>query len=183
MCISSSFRIRLFRGLTVIVAGLVVVSFATSWWNAEIINAIAGVVGKVSIYPYGLKHTLVEYASYLAADETPFYHTVFAWIYLAVSVGLIVFSAWLKGKSNMWLLGGIGFTYVVYAVIAITWIASRAGDFGISLQGWSIEEIDKASSVLSSIQPGYYLALATGFVCMALAVFRDKIVGKTKIIT
>ena len=102
-----------------------------------------------------------------------------AWIFLAASVGLILYSTWLKGRKGEWLLGGVGLIYIAYAVIFIVWVAIRTGDFDISLQGWStIEREEQAVSAFASLQPEYYLTYASGLTCIALALLRNKIVGK-----
>ena len=100
----SRFRLWLFRGLVAIAAGLMIASFIMPWWIADITHKIMGPIATIKVYSYGLSHNLVELADYIAADETPFYQTVLAWVYLAASVGLILFSTWLKGRKGSWLL-------------------------------------------------------------------------------
>jgi hypothetical protein len=152
------------------------------WWTADIIHYIRGFIGTIEIYSYGLSHTLVELAEYIAADETPFYQTVLAWIYLAASIGLLLLSTWLKGRKGRWLLGGIGLIYIAYASIAVIWVAIRTGDFDISLQGWStIGRGMEAVNVFASLQFGYYLAYGAGLMCIAMALLRNIIVGKPKL--
>jgi hypothetical protein len=183
----SSFRVWLFRVLVAIAASLMIASFIMPWWIAEITHKImVGLHGIIEVYSYGLSHNLVELAYYVAADETPFYQTVLAWVYLAVSAGLILFSTWLKGRKGRWLLGGTGLIYIAYAAIAaFIVIANRTGDFGISLQGWStFESLEQQTvNVFTSLQFGYYLAYAAGGLCIALALLRDIIVGKPRLST
>lgn len=176
-------RLWLFRVLVAVAAGLMVRSFIMPWWSANIIPPGAVVSpGSIQIYGYGLRHSLVELAEYIAADETPLYQTILAWIYLAASVGLILFSTWLKGIKGRWLLGGIGLIYIAYAAIAVfVVIANRTADFGISLQGWStITAQGQTGSILTSLKPAYYLAHAAGVMCIALALLRNKIIGRPK---
>ena len=127
---------------------------------------------------------LPEAAKYLAADVTPFYQTVLAWIYVVVSIGLILYSTWLKGRKGRWLLGGVGLIYIAYATIAVIWVANRTGDFGmgIPLQGYGlIIEGGRRVDVDTSLQFGYYLTYIVGFMCIALALFRNIIAGKPKL--
>ncbi|NVM23351.1 MAG: hypothetical protein HWN68_16395 [Desulfobacterales bacterium] len=175
----SNRRVWLFRGLVAIAAILILVSFIMPWWICTISEVPAK--DPIRIYGYGLRHSLVELRSYIEADETPFYQTVLAWVYLAASVGFLLYSTWLKGGKGRWLLGGIGLIYVAYATIAVTWIAIRTGDFGISLLGWSSRTYTfVVVSHFASLQVGYYLAHGAGLTCIALALLRNKITGKPK---
>lgn len=182
-------RVWLFRGLVVIAAGLITASFIMPWWIADRIDVSRApeppsiLLDAIRIYGHGLQHSLVGLREYVEADETPFYQMVLAWIYLAASVGLILGSAWLKGRKGKWLLGGIGLTYITYAAIAIfVVVAGRLGDFGMPLQGWgSIIEYGGDASIHGGLRFGYYLAYAAGGMCIVLALLRDKIVGKPKL--
>jgi len=182
----SSFRVWLFRVLLAIAAGLMIASFTMPWWIAEITHEImVGLHGIIEVYSYGLSHNLVELADYLSADVTPVYQTVLAWVYLAVSAGLILFSTWLKGRKGRWLLGGIGLIYIAYAAIAaFVVIANRTGDLGILLQGQSTLQGgggfgEQTILISTGLQFGYYLAYAAGGLCITLALLRDIIVGKS----
>lgn len=183
----SNWRPWLFRILVVVAAGLMVISFAMPWWTASIDHVSRGRVGEIEIYAHGLRHTLVQYASWMANDETPFYQTVIAWVYLAASVGLMFYSTWLKGKKGQLLLGGVGLIYIAYAVIAIfVVIGNRTPDFGVSLEGWSqlkvvTEEFEEEwVDVRSSLPLGSFLAYAAGGMCIALALLRGIIVAGPK---
>ena len=185
----SSFRLWLFRSLVAVAGGLIVTSFIMPWWTANMTlsNGIQISLPQdvIRIYTYGLRHELVELAQYITADETPFYQTVLAWIFIAVSVVLLLFSTWLKGGKGRWLLGSIGLIYITYAVIAVIWIAIRTGDFGISLQGTSFAEgpVGIGGAIIyANIRFGYYLAYVAGVMCIALAFFRNKIIGKPKLV-
>ena len=181
---TANWRVWLFRGLVAIAAILMVRSFIMAWWSANIIPPGAVVSpGAIQIYSYGLRHSLVQLREYIAADETPLYQTILAWIYLAASVGLILFSTWLKGIKGRWLLGSIGLIYVIYAAVAVfVVIANRTADFGISLQGWSTITVQgQTGSILTSIKPAYYLAYAAGGMCIALALLRNMIIGKPRL--
>ena len=116
------------------------------------------------------------------AAQRAFYQTVLALVYIAVSVGLMLFSTWLRGKNGRWLLGGIGLSYIAYAAIAIfVVVANRTADLGISLTGWSStphqNAVEVTVSYFASLEMGYYLAYAAGGVCIALALLRNRIAG------
>lgn len=170
-----SWRLWLFRGLVAIIAGLMIASFIMPWWIADF-----GGGHTVNIYGYGLSHNLEELASYVAGDITPFYQTVLAWIYLTASVGLILFSTWLRGRKGQLLLGGIGLIHIAYVAIAVfVVISGRLADFDISLQGWStLGESIMTASVYTTLRFGYYLTYVAGGMCIALALLRDIIVGR-----
>lgn len=174
-----SFKVWLFRGLVAVAAGLMVASFIMPWWYCHLYHWDWGEFPPIKIYGYGLRHGLIQYAYYLAADETPFYQTMLAWVYLAASVGLILFSSLLKGRKSRWLLGGIGLIYIVYAITAVIQIAIRTADYGISLQGWTTVEYEgQVINAFASLRFGYYIAHAAGLMCIVLALFRNIMVGK-----
>ena len=188
----SNSRLWLFRGLVAIAIGMMVASFIMPWWSLSDIYTEdqEGEIVGFSIYGYGLPQgqsgPLEE--TYWREDITPFYQTVLAWIYVAASAGLLLYSTWLKGRKGQLISGGIGLIYIVYALIAaFVVIAGRLatrGSIPIPLQGEgsAIGEWDTIY-FLTSLQPGFYLALATGAFIVLLAIFRSKIVGRPKLST
>lgn len=184
----SNQRLWLYRGLVAITAGLMIASALMPWWTCTIDVPYVGPATPllVEIYQHGLSHNMVELRDYVAADETPLYQTVLAWVYIAVSVGLILYSTRLKGNKGRWLLGGIGLVYIAYAAIAIfVVVANRIADFDISLTGWSStvyqDVVDVTISYFASLETGYYLAYVAGAMCIVLALFRDRITGRAKL--
>ena len=114
----SHWRVWLFRGLVAAAAGLMMVSFIMPWWTANL-DVVAEFKDPIRIYGHGLQHDLVDLREYIIQDETPFYQTVLAWVFVAVSAGLILLSSWLKGRKGSWLLGGIGLIFISYTAIAV----------------------------------------------------------------
>ena len=172
-------RVWLFRGLVAIAAALMLASAILPWWTAQVVPEAIGVSPSftITIYQYGIpSNPGVEYAS--AEDITPLYQTVLALIYIGVSVGLMLYSTWLKGRKGWWVLGGIGLIYIGYAAIAaFIVIANRIGDFGIPLQGTtSIMWGGQKANIYADLRVGYWLAYATGLMCIALAIVRKKII-------
>ena len=182
-------RVWLLRGLVAVAVGLMITSAIMPWWICTITIPYEEISKPlhIEIYQYGLQHDLVQLRDHIEADETPFYQTVLAWVYIAASVGLILYSTWLKGRKGKWLLGGIGFSYIAYAAIAVIWIAIRTGDFGIKLLGLSSQSYEGTVYVSvshnASLEPGYYLAYAAGLLCIALALLGNKITGRPKLNT
>lgn len=175
---SNSWRVWLFRTLVAAAAGLMVTSAIMPWWVAKI-SAITNDY-TVTVYQYGIPYS--SGASEWRADLTPGYQLALGHIYIAVSIGLLLFSTWIKGARGRWLLGGVGLIYIVYASIAIVWCAVRAQHYGILLQGYSLlfteEKTQAPVYANAAIQLGYYLALVSGFVLIILALLRNLIAGK-----
>jgi hypothetical protein len=183
---AGNFRLWLFRCLVTVTAGLMILSFSMPWWTTAKMD-IGGdtemyLPDAIRIFGYGLRHSLVEFRSYMMADETPSYQTKIAWVYLGISAGLVLISAWLNGKKGRFILGGTGLIYISYAAIAaFVVIAGRLGDFGFSLQGRSYYHAANAIVTIDAgLRFGFYLACVTGGMCIVLALLRNKIVVKQK---
>jgi hypothetical protein len=177
-----SIRTWLFRILVALSAALIVISFTMPWWKTD---AVAGGGGGffIKIYGYGLRHNMVKLAQYVAADITPVYQTVLAWVYVAGSAGLALFSAWLKGLKGRLLLGGVGLAYIAYALIAMyARIAKRLVEFNIALQGTSSSGMYRQVNIVfhSAIGTGFYMALCAGGALAFLAIFQSVITGRNK---
>jgi len=182
-----SWRLWLFSALVAVAVGLMVASFIMPWWTADIDPEDGSpIIDAIRVYGHGLQHSLpIAYRMYIIEDETPFYQTVLAWVYLGVSAGLVLLSIWLKGRKGGWLLGGIGLIYIAYAAIAaFVVIAGRLREVDISLQGQSfffVPSEEGGAFIDSTLRFGYYLAYASGLTCLVLALFRNKIIGKPKL--
>jgi hypothetical protein len=153
------------------------------WWTCHFVHWVVN-IPSINIYAYGLRHNWIQLSSYIAADETPFYQTVLAWIYIIISGVLALSSTWPKGRKGQFLLGAIGIIYIAYAAIAsFVVIAGRLADFGISLQGMSDIVVEGGESVrtFAHLRFGYYLAYIAGSMCIILALLRNIIVGRTKL--
>lgn len=183
----SYLRVWLFRGLVIGAAILMLVSFVMPWWIAVTIYPMLSEkeipANSITVYAYGLRHTLYGYDEiypYIEEDETPFYQMVLAWIYLIISVGLIISCGWLKGRYRSLLLGGVGAIYIAYAAIAgFVVISNRLAELGLPLQGWGVFRFAEAD-ILGRLGLGYYLAYCAGFICLAISLLGDKIEGKVE---
>jgi hypothetical protein len=176
-------RVWLYRGIVALAIILMIVSFAMPWWSVHISEV--PFKDAVTIYGYGFRHNLVELRTYVVEDETPLYQTILAWVYVALSAALILFSTWLKGIKGQLLLGCIGIFYIAYAVVAIFVVtAGRIADFNISLSGSSSMiyhyVIDVVVGYNAGLRLGYYLAYAAGGMCLLLALIRNFITGSIK---
>jgi hypothetical protein len=176
--------IWLYRVLVIIAAALMIISFINPWWTANI-DMVAEVTDPVRIYGWGLQHDLIELRSYVEMDETPSIQTAMAWVYLGISVVLVLIGMRLSGKKGQWLLGSVGLIYIIYVAIAIfIVVANRLSELGIPLQGASffIGSVSDSygANVHSSLRFWYYLAYIAGGMCVVLAFFRKYIAGKTR---
>jgi hypothetical protein len=184
----SASRVWLFRALVAIAAVVMVISAAMPWWICEIESD--GGDFTIEVFQYGIPAYRRIYAvterlrPYMASDITPYYQTVLAWVYLAVSVVLALLSTWLKDRKGKWLLGGIGLVYIGYAAIAIIWIYFRTkSGYNIKLQGHSWWDVDGEVFVnaFTRVGTGHYLAYVAGALFVVLALLRDIIIGRPKL--
>lgn len=193
----SNFRVWLFLSLVAVAASLMVISFILPWWGLDIL-----VLGEnvLVIHPYGLSHSFEQYStfmgqyqSYIEGSEMPVWFAPLMWAYLGICIAALLYALLVGGKEGKWgkfkfkwaklLIGGVGISYILIALLAVTVAAIRTGEFyGISLLGYTYVEIahPAESGVVGSLQPAYWMAHSVGFLCIALALVRDKIVGKPK---
>jgi hypothetical protein len=90
---NGSLRIWIFRALVLIACVMMVVSFIMPWWIGRF---VAG--EEIKIYGWGLRHNLLSLASYIAADVTPTWQVVLAWVYVGTSFGLALGSTWMPSS-------------------------------------------------------------------------------------
>jgi hypothetical protein len=82
-------------------------------------------------------------------------------------------------------MGIAGLIYIIYALVSVyVVISGRLGELGLLLQGWSSITVEGGViSFHSSLRFGLYLASISGAVCVMLALLRDIITGKKKMIS
>jgi hypothetical protein len=174
----------IFRALTALAGAALALSFSKIWWSAHI--GVANIY-QVSIYAWGIRKTTDTLGiDYIVTDATPFYQSALAWIFLGLCAAIVIVGSFLKGKKGAFLIGGAGLAFVLYALTAIFMVvSSRIEGFGIPLQGYIDRgdpnaplEIQQYIPVTTSLRFGYYLALAAGLFCIALALFKRLIIGK-----
>jgi hypothetical protein len=176
--------IWIFRLLVVIGCGLMLVSFGLPWWQASRLDVRSytgniSVTNAITIYGFGLRHNLVQLASYLTSDLTPLYQTILAWSYIVVSICLALASTWLGRIKGTLLLGFTGIGYIAYVVIAGNVIISnRLTGLGFAAQG--VSTTSSAGAIITmqaEFTAGYYIALAAGGLLFTLAMLRYLIKG------
>lgn len=183
----SNTRLWLFRLLVVVGVGLMLLSWNMPWWTCTIHE-----LGKdiVKIYPYGLEQNLGEWASYASGADMPAFFAPLMWLYLGIAILALLVGAWIQDKTitllgrkidlSRWMVGLVGFSYVVAAVVAVIVISIRAqGFFNTPLQGYfTIDFSEMHSAGISTLTLGYWLAWGVGLFLIALALLRNKVVGK-----
>jgi hypothetical protein len=191
VAITASRKIWLFRGLTAFIASLMIISFVMPWWTVDIYppGDFDARRDAIRIYGFGLQEDLGQLGDYVDIQKvkTPFYQMALAWIYIGVNSGLMLYSTWLENYKGRLLLGGIGFIYIAYAVVAaFVVITSSFREIGLTnwgssfkLQGWNTFTVDIVEcSIYSKLRLGFYLALAVGGVTVIIAFLYNIIIKK-----
>jgi len=191
----SKIRVWIFRGLVGIAAGLMITSWLLPWWSCTI--AQIGFSPVAQIYPYGLWLNMEEiggYLDYLKGAEMPAFFAPLIWAYLGLCIALLLSSLFVKEKTfNLGkfrfslpkvLIGGVGLSYIIVAVLAVIIAAIRTGAyFQTPLQGQFTINIGDpfVSSAFTSLEFGYWLACGVGPLLIVLALLRNKIIGKARL--
>jgi hypothetical protein len=181
-----------YRGLASAAAVMMVYSFSQPWWTASITTADANVplpLEAIKVYGWGLRHALVQLETYIKADETPFYQTALAWVYLGVSAALIIITAWFKGWWNRVLMAVVGIIYIGYAWTAIfKVVATRLTTYSADIGGFMSPIVTVGDNYLSGgyvkvtgiLTSAYTLAYIAGGLCIVLAILGLFIKSKAK---
>lgn len=188
-------RTAIFDVLTLAGGGLFLYAWFQPWWTAYIVELKE--IG-IAIFPYAMVigTSLLDYPQWLIGAEMPAWFFRLMWVYLACTMVALVFSLIASEKSKIGLgkfkvslpkalVGGVGLSYIVFVVVCVTVIAIRAPQFyNAPLQGsifvrMAEHEGNAQSFVNTGLQFGYWLACAAGPFLVALALLRDKIVGKS----
>ena len=181
----------IYRGLTLVGLGLILYTWFQPMWVAFIEE-----LGEeaVKIYPYTMTviGTLRDYPQWIAGSEMPVWFWPAMWIYLLICVFSLLASflfknEWFKiGKKKVYvdqfLVGLIGFGYIVFVIVLPLTISLLAPQFGgVKLQGEVFISMDEhtESWVTSSLQPAYWITCVIGPMLMLMAIFRNKIMGKS----
>ncbi len=185
----SNKRIWLFRGLVVVAIALILASWFSPWWRAD----ITMLNNWVQIRPYALEmDSFIR--GFLPAAKLPDWMPPFVWTYFAAVMVALVVSAFVKDKIlgvgrvrfslPTWLISGVGVTFIGCAVIAMVYAAMEMSKFyEMQLLGEQMLQIDPESHSFSAVYPqllpGYYLAYIAGVYCIALGLLINRIKGTT----
>jgi hypothetical protein len=183
----------IFGGVTLVALGLILYTWFQPFWVAFIEEL--GENGVV-IYPHAMNitGTLRDYPQWIVGAEMPVWFWPAMWVYLLICVFSLLASflfknEWFRfGKKKVYmdqfLVGLIGFGYIVFVIVfplVISIMAPRFG--GVKLQGSVFISMDEhtESWVNTALQPSYWIACFIGPVLMLMAIFRNKImsIGKS----
>ena len=142
-------RIWLFRFLVLAAGALLVVTWFMPWWLCHVESAAAG-IHDVIIHPYGLDGGGLEgYFELMPGGgkevELPGFLIPLLWVYLGLVVLALILSIIFKDKNirllgkelniSRWLIGIVGFSYIVVLLIAFFFAKSKVDAMGIPFSG------------------------------------------------
>lgn len=185
-------RVLLFRGLTVIAAGLLALSWFLPWWRAHILEK--ELLGSyMQVNPWGLNTNLPQdYRPYYNAWLMPDWFAPLMWAFFGLLIALLLFSLFARDKKLNFLgrielslpqliVLAVGLLYVVTVAGALVVLSIRVNDFtpGFKLIGETFISLGGALEgwMGSNFELGFWLACAAGPMLILLALFRNKIIG------
>jgi len=187
----SDVRSWIFGGLVLAVSGLFLWTWFQPWWVAYIEELQQnGVV----IYPHAMVilGTLRDYPQWIAGAEMPTWFFPLMWVFMGIMFLALLLSLFFTEEGFVVgrrivsvasaLIGFSGLSYIIYVVVFLIVVALRAPQFnGVPLQGNVFISVNPhtESYVITSLQVGYWLACAVGPLLVALALLRNKIIGKS----
>lgn len=189
----SGVRTAVFGLLTVVGGALFMYSWFQPWWSAFI---VALKENGITIFPYAMVvgGGLKDYPQLLEGADMPDWFFKAMWIYLGLAMGVLVYSLFLGEERvklfkfnlsvSQLLVGFVGLSIIIFFVTFLVVVAVRAsGFYNAPLQGTVFvhtaeHEGNAESYVNTGLQMGFWLAVVAGPFLTALAVFRDKIVGR-----
>jgi len=171
------------RSLVLLAAGLIVLSGVTPWWTTNI-QAVYGYGSSwITIYAYGLTHNATLLREFVRAYEGSPALMSLAKIFVFANAALCALSVLVKKKWTWRLLALSGLAYLVYSVGFIPVIYEGTGRAPIPgerfpVQGEIVIHTEfETLKISSSFQYGYYLALLSASLCIALALARRSLLG------
>jgi len=186
----------MFRVLVLAGAGLMLYTWFQPWWTSFIVELD---ITAVKVFPYGMEINMGGYEYWLAGIESvmPGWFTPFMWVYLGLCTIALLFSLFASSEKRIGLgklglslpqalISGVGFSYIIVVISAIVVIAMNAPNFyDAPLQGTIFVTMsrDEASYVTTAIRFGCWFACGVGLLLVILGLFRNKIIGKTKLNT
>lgn len=188
---SSSIGRWIFGGLTLVALGLILYTWYQPWWVAYIEELKEN---GVMIFPHAMNilGQLRDYPQWIVGSEMPAWFFPAMWIYLLICVFALIASFFFKdewfsvGKNKVsvvqFLVGLVGFGYIVFVIVFPLMISILAPQFGgVKLQGSVFVSMNEhtESFVITALQPAYWIACFIGPALMLMSIFRNKIIGKS----
>lgn len=192
-------RILIFRVLVIVAAGLLLTSWFLPWWSCTL-DTMPGIEDALVIHPYGLDAHQVSGLFHLmpeegAEAEMPVWFTPVMWLYLGLCILGLLFAAWKMNKSirlmgrnfnlSKLLIGIVGFSYIIIVVLAVIVAATRMAEFNMSFIGYSFVSFYWVveTGTNATLRFGYWLACGVGPLLIVLALLRNRIIGRPKLIS
>ena len=182
----------IFRILILAAAVFIVYVWLMPWWTIDVEE-----LGKdiVQIRPWGLEidERMGSFVILLQGADMPVWFGPFMWSYLGLSMVALLVAAFIRGKEfligkfkvtiSQFLIGGVGFSYIIVAIVMAIYASIRMkGFFNTPLQG--LTSIDLGDSMHSYAETrltlGYWLIYVSGLFTVLLAVFQKMIIGKSE---
>ena len=190
-------KVWIWRGMVVVCAAVILVSWLMPWWNANIYEISPEAV---QIRPWGLVNNVgAEYGPLIKKAEMPDWFAPFMWSFLAIMIICLALSLvakevlvnlgplnfivpkWVKRRAlPSWLCGGVGIAYCVCVLVMFLYASQRTPEFWHTpfLGTTHISLGDSYNSdVETSLQPGYFLAWIVGIALTVMGIYRHKFLG------
>jgi len=186
----SDTRVWKFNILVMAAAFVMIASWLLPWWTANI-EALGNDV--VQIHPWGLEvdPRLGGFTVFIKGATLPSWFAPSMWIYFGLCMIALLVSLCVRAKPivlgrfkihlSRLLVGGVGVSYIVAAVIAVIYLSIRLkAFFETPLQGRKPVDLGEAmrTYVNTSLLLGYYLTHFAGLFLLALALLHKKIIGE-----
>lgn len=185
-------RLWVFRGLIVIGAGLMLYSWYSPWWGAQISDLSGN--DHMLMRPWGVEVMAAEIRTYANRSlySMPAFFAPLMWTYLGICMVALAISLFVEKQFSLGrfrlslpqvLIGLVGLSYLIAVAAAFTIAQIRAGAGGVSFVGSSIVPnpmTGGSTRFTGALKPGYWLAAGAGAFFVALAVLRNTIVGRAR---
>lgn len=188
----SNLGLWLFRGLILVGAGLMLYSWYTPWWGAQI-SDLPG-TDHMIMRPWGVEVMVAEIRTYANRSlySMPAFFPPFMWAYLGLCMVALAASLFLQKRIALGrfqlslsqvLIGIVGLSYVIAVATAFAIAQIKAGAGGVSFVGSSIVPnpmTGGSTRFTGALKTGYWLAAGAGVFLVALAILRNTIVGRAR---
>jgi hypothetical protein len=165
------------------------ISWFLPWWRCEVEEL--QLPSAVVIHPYGL-YLDPSVAPYLKWAALPGWFGPAVWTYLGLAIAALLISVIFMKKNiklfgkeinlSRWLVGLVGFSYIVTVILAVVIASAKMSVAGMSLLGRifvSMGSMMASSWAEGFLLFGYWLACGVGIYLFILALLRNKILGKS----
>lgn len=187
----SSLRTWLFRGLLLVGAGLMLVSWFTPWWGAKVSDLLGD--DHMVMRPWGVE-VIEMVATYVDSSliSMPAFFAPLMWLYFGLCMMALLVSLFVEKKIALGrfklslaqvLIVAVGITYLIAPVAAFFIAQMKSGDAGVQFIGSTVlynPMTGNNTTLTGALKPGYWLAVATGPFLVVLALLRNIIIGRTE---